>query len=101
MDIQAILALPSKTRLFVGHDYCKDGREPEWEATVAQHRATNVHVKDGVSDVEFVTLRGERDQTLPLPDRMLHALQVNLRGGRLPKPESNGHCYLRIPINRF
>jgi glyoxylase-like metal-dependent hydrolase (beta-lactamase superfamily II) len=100
-SMRAILALPASTRLFVGHDYCEGGREPEWEATVAQHKASNIHVRDGVSEFEFVKLRTERDKGLPLPDRMLHALQVNLRGGRLPKSESDGHSYLRIPINRF
>ena len=100
-SIQAILKLPPATRLFVGHDYCRDGREAQWEATVAAHRASNIHVRDGISEPEFVQLRTERDRTLPLPDRMLHALQVNLRGGRLPKPESDGHRYLRIPVNRF
>jgi glyoxylase-like metal-dependent hydrolase (beta-lactamase superfamily II) len=100
-SIQAILALPAKTRLFVGHDYCKDGREPKWEATVADHKARNVHVKDGVGEAQFVKLRNERDKTLSLPDRMLHALQVNLRGGRLPEPESDGHSYFKIPANRF
>jgi glyoxylase-like metal-dependent hydrolase (beta-lactamase superfamily II) len=100
-SIQAILALPSATRLFVGHDYCNEGREPEWESTVAEQRASNIHVKDGISESEFVKLRTARDRTLPLPDRMLHALQVNLRGGRLPTPDSDGHHYLRIPVNRF
>ena len=100
-SIQAILALPPQTRLFVGHDYCKGGREPKWEATVAEHKAGNIHVKDGVSQAEYVKLRTERDKTLSLPDRMLHALQVNLRGGRLPAPESDGRSYLKIPVNRF
>jgi glyoxylase-like metal-dependent hydrolase (beta-lactamase superfamily II) len=100
-SIQAILALPPATRLFVGHDYCKDGREPMWEATVAEHKQSNVHVKDGMSLAEFVKLRTERDKTLSLPDRMLHALQVNLRGGRLPDAEAEGRSYLKIPVNRF
>ncbi len=100
-SIQAILALPPATRLFVGHDYCKDGREPKWEATVAEHKKKNIHVHDGVSEAQFVKLRTERDQTLALPNRMLHALQVNLRGGRLPKPEADGHSYFKIPANRF
>ena len=100
-SIQAILSLPPQTRLFVGHDYCHDGREPEWESTVAVQKTSNIHVKDGVGETEFVKLRRERDRTLPLPDRMLHALQVNLRGGRLPEPESDGERYLRIPLNRF
>ena len=100
-SIQAILALPASTRLFVGHDYCKGGREPKWEATVAEHKAKNIQVKDGVSQDQFVKLRTERDKTLSLPDRMLHALQVNLRGGRLPEPESDGRSYFKIPANRF
>jgi len=100
-SIQTILALPSQTRLFVGHDYGKDGRAPQWEATVAEHRASNIHVKDGISEAEYVKMRTGRDRMLPLPDRMLHALQVNLRGGRLPEPEDDGHSYFRIPANRF
>jgi glyoxylase-like metal-dependent hydrolase (beta-lactamase superfamily II) len=100
-SIRTILALPGSTRLFVGHDYRKDGREPRWEATVAEQRASNIHVKDGISEVAFVKLRTERDKMLALPVRMLHALQVNLRGGRLPAPESDGHCYLKIPTTRF
>jgi glyoxylase-like metal-dependent hydrolase (beta-lactamase superfamily II) len=100
-SIQAILALPPETRLFVGHDYCKDGRAPQWEATVAEHKKKNIHVHDGVTEAQFVKQRTERDQTLSLPNRMLHALQVNLRGGRLPKPEADGHSYFKIPANRF
>jgi glyoxylase-like metal-dependent hydrolase (beta-lactamase superfamily II) len=100
-SIQAILALPPATRLFVGHDYGKDGRAPKWEATVAEQKASNIHVKDGTSEAQYVKLRSERDRTLALPDRMLHALQVNLRGGRLPAPESDGHSYFKIPADRF
>lgn len=100
-SIKAILALPKSTRLFVGHDYGQGAREPKWEATVAEHKRSNIHVKDGISEAEYVKLRTERDKTLPFPDRMLHALQVNLRGGRLPEPESDGHSYLKIPANRF
>ena len=100
-SIQAILALPPETRLFVGHDYCKDGRAPQWQATVAEHKAKNIHVHDGVTEAQFVKLRSERDLALPLPNRMLHALQVNLRGGRLPQPETDGHSYFKIPANRF
>jgi glyoxylase-like metal-dependent hydrolase (beta-lactamase superfamily II) len=98
---RAILALPPPTRLFVGHDYAPNGREPEWESTVVLQRAANIHVKDGISESDYVKLRTARDRTLPLPDRMLHALQVNLRGGRLPEPESDGHSYFKIPANRF
>lgn len=101
-SIQAILALPGDTRLFVGHDYGSDTRdEPEWEATVAQHRAENRHVKDGTDRDDWIKRRNERDATLPLPDRIMAALQINLRGGRLPPSEADGHSYLKIPVNRF
>jgi len=100
-SIQALLALPDATRLFVGHDYCEGGREPMWEATVAEHKAHNKHLKGGTSEDDFVKLRERRDATLALPARMLHALQVNLRGGRLPEPEADGHSYFKIPANRL
>jgi glyoxylase-like metal-dependent hydrolase (beta-lactamase superfamily II) len=101
-SIQEILALPKATRLFVGHDYGAEGRDDfRWEATVAEHRSRNKHVKDGTSESDFVRIRDERDKTLALPDRILHALQVNLRGGRLPPPEADGHRYFKVPANRF
>ena len=99
-SLQAILALPEGTRLFVGHDYGAEGRtEPAWESTVAQQREGNVHP---IADREaFVARREARDATLPLPSRMLMALQVNLRGGRAPEPEADGRRYLKIPLDRF
>lgn len=100
-SLQDILALPEDTRLFVGHDYRKGGREAMWEASVAEHKAGNIHLKDGFAKAGYIALREERDATLSLPDRMLQALQVNLRGGRLPEPESDGNAYLKIPLNRF
>jgi glyoxylase-like metal-dependent hydrolase (beta-lactamase superfamily II) len=96
-----LLSLPEETRLFVGHDYCPDGRQAEWEATVARHKAENKHLAGGVSREDFVKVRDERDATLPLPDRILAALQFNLRGGRPPEPESDGASYLKIPLNKF
>ncbi|WP_422074026.1 MBL fold metallo-hydrolase [Tranquillimonas rosea] len=101
-SIEDILALPAETRLFVGHDYGADGRDaPAWEAAVAEHRASNPHVKEGTRREDWIALREERDATLPLPDRMLAALQVNLRGGRLPAAEADGHHYLKLPVNKF
>ncbi len=100
-SIQAILAMPDETRLFVGHDYCAGGREPAWESTVAEQRAGNTHIGGGVSRDAFLELRKTRDATLKLPDRMLVALQLNLRAGRVPDPESNGGSYLKIPLNQF
>lgn len=101
-SIQALLDLPPDTRLFVGHDYGSANRdEPQWEATVAEHRANNVHVKDGTDRHDWLERRTKRDATLPLPNRMLAALQVNLRGGRLPPAEDDGRHYLKLPVNRF
>src|SRR5690606_20300243 len=101
-SIQDILALSPETRIFVGHDYGTDDRdEPKWEATVAEHKAGNRHVKDGTHREEWIKRRDERDVTLPLPDRILAALQVNLRGGRLPPAEDDDRVYLKLPVNRF
>ncbi|MHB0670451.1 MBL fold metallo-hydrolase [Roseomonas mucosa] len=100
-SIRRILALPPETRLFTGHDYRPGEREARWESTVAEQRVRNIHLRDGVGEEEFVRLREERDRTLPLPGLMLAALQVNLRGGRLPEPEANGTSYLKLPLNRF
>lgn len=101
-SIQAILALPGDTRLFVGHDYGTADRDrPEWEATVDQHLAQNVHVRAGTCREDWIKRRQDRDATLALPNRILAALQVNLRGGRLPQPENDGNHYLKLPVNRF
>ncbi|EYD72145.1 MBL fold metallo-hydrolase [Limimaricola hongkongensis] len=101
-SIQDILALPGNTRLNVGHDYgTKERKEPMWEATVDEHRAHNIHVKDGTEREAFIERRQTRDKTLALPNRILAALQINLRGGRLPEAEDDGHHYLKLPVNRF
>ncbi|MFO8125611.1 MBL fold metallo-hydrolase [Yoonia sp.] len=99
-SIAAILALPDETRIFVGHDYAPD-REAQCEATVAEHRAENIHWKDSPTEAEYQAVRDARDATLPLPKLMLAALQINIRGGRLPEPESNGRSYLKVPLNYF
>ncbi|ETX11677.1 beta-lactamase [Roseivivax halodurans JCM 10272] len=101
-SLQEILSWPEETRLFVGHDYGgPDRSEPAWEATVAEHRAENPHVKDGTRREDWIKRREDRDATLPLPDRMLAALQVNLRAGHLPPAEADGESYLKIPLNKF
>ncbi len=97
-SIQSILALPDETRLFTGHDYMPDGRDPEWESTVAQQRQTNKHLANA-SQAEYVEMRNARDSELPMPKLILHALQVNTLGGRLPEPEANGKRYLKIPLD--
>ncbi len=98
-SITAILALPDETRLFTGHDYQPGGREPRWESTVARQRVANTHFKNDPSRAEFVAVREARDRTLPMPRLILHALQVNINGGHLPEPESNGRRYLKIPLD--
>ncbi|HEY5795961.1 MAG TPA: bifunctional sulfur transferase/dioxygenase Blh [Bosea sp. (in: a-proteobacteria)] len=97
-SIQAILALPDDVRLFTGHDYRPNGRNAKWESTVAEQKRSNRHVA-GMDEAGFVKLREARDRTLPMPKLILHALQVNIRGGRLPEPEANGRRYLKIPLD--
>ena len=99
-SIERILALPDDTRLFTGHDYRPGGRPAQWEASVAQQKQ-NVHLLKAPDRASFIEMREARDKTLPLPGLMLAALQVNLRGGRLPEPEDNGRSYLKIPLGAF
>nr|WP_244424786.1 MBL fold metallo-hydrolase [Methylobacterium nodulans] len=100
-SIERILALPDDTRLFTGHDYMPNGRAPAWESTVAEQRARNVHLQCAPTEKDFVALRQARDAALPLPKLILHALQLNIAGGQLPTPESNGRRYLKIPLGAF
>jgi glyoxylase-like metal-dependent hydrolase (beta-lactamase superfamily II) len=99
-SLQRILALPPETRLYVGHDYAT-GRPAACMATVAQHRATNIHLADDPDQATFQARRDARDVTLALPKLMLAALQVNIRGGRAPDPEGNGRRYLKVPMDYF
>jgi len=98
-SIRRILSLPGQTRIFVCHDYPPKGREPAWETTVAEERAKNIHVRDGISEEEFVKMRTERDATLSLPRLIIPSIQVNIHAGRLPEPEDNGISYLKVPLN--
>jgi len=98
-SIQRIMALPDDTRLFTGHDYMPGGREPAWESTVAEQRMKNTHLIKARTEEEFVALREARDRELAMPKLILHSLQVNIRGGRLPEPEDNGKRYLKIPLD--
>ena len=97
-SIQAILALPDATRLFSGHDYQPRGRPLAFESTVAQQKQCNAHVQVA-DEAAFVALRSSRDRTLPMPKLILHALQMNIRGGALPPAEDNGRRYLKIPLD--
>jgi glyoxylase-like metal-dependent hydrolase (beta-lactamase superfamily II) len=99
-SIRKILALPAETRIFVGHDYLPEGRgEHRWETTVAEQRARNIHIHDGVSEEDFVAMRHARDATLAAPVLILPSLQVNIRAGALPEPTPGGHVFLKIPVN--
>jgi glyoxylase-like metal-dependent hydrolase (beta-lactamase superfamily II) len=94
-----LLALAPQTRMFVCHDYPPPGRSAAWETTVADQRAGNIHVRDGVSETEFVKLRQARDATLEVPTLILPSIQVNIRAGQLPPAEEDGVSYLKIPLN--
>jgi len=98
-SIRRLLDLRPETRVFVCHDYPPSGRPPAWESTVAAQRAANIHVRDGVSEAEFVAMRTARDATLEVPTLILPSIQVNVRAGRLPPADANGIAYLRIPLN--
>jgi glyoxylase-like metal-dependent hydrolase (beta-lactamase superfamily II) len=98
-SIRRVLDLPGEMRLFMCHDYGPNGRDIRWETTVAEQRAHNIHVHDGVTEAEFVALREARDATLATPKLMIPALQVNMKAGVLPEPEEDGKRYLKVPLN--
>jgi len=100
-SIQRLFELPDDTRMFICHDYQPDGREPRFQTTVSEQREHNIHVGAGKTEQEFVSMREQRDQSLPMPTLILPAIQVNIRAGHWPPAESNGTHYLKLPVNRF
>jgi len=98
-SIRRVLELPPHTRLHLCHDYLPGGREARWETTVAQERAANVHVREGVSEDAFVAMRTARDRTLAMPRLILPSVQINMRAGEQPPAEDNGMRYLKIPLD--
>ena len=98
-SMRRLLSLPAETRLFMCHDYPPEGRSALWETTVAEQRAGNIHVHDGVSEEDFVKMRTARDATLEMPVLILPSVQVNIRAGEMPPKEDNGVSYLKIPLN--
>ncbi len=98
-SINKVLSLPPQTVLYMCHDYQPGGREVQFVSTVAEQREKNVHVRNGISEEEFVTMRHARDATLAMPTLILPSVQVNMRAGELPEPEANGMRYLKIPLN--
>ena len=98
-SMRRLLDLPPETTMYVCHDYPPATREARWKTTVAEQRAHNIHVRDGISEEEFVAMRQARDATLEVPTLILPSVQVNVRAGQLPPPDENGVSYLRIPLN--
>jgi glyoxylase-like metal-dependent hydrolase (beta-lactamase superfamily II) len=98
-SVHKLLSLPPETRLFMCHDYPPNNRPIAFETTVAEQRARNIHVHDGISEAQFVEMRTQRDATLEMPVLILPALQINIRAGEMPPKEANGTAYVKIPIN--
>jgi glyoxylase-like metal-dependent hydrolase (beta-lactamase superfamily II) len=99
-SIRKILALPAATRIFLCHDYqTPDRKQFVWQTTVSAQKAGNIHVHDGIGEEEFVKMRTARDATLSMPALILPSVQINMRAGRFPPPESNGVSYLKLPLN--
>lgn len=98
-SIRRLLTLPEQMRLFMCHDYGPGGREIRWETSVGEERRDNIHVRDGVSEAEFVAMREARDKTLGMPKLIIPSLQVNMRAGRLPPKDESGRTFLKVPID--
>jgi glyoxylase-like metal-dependent hydrolase (beta-lactamase superfamily II) len=98
-SIQRLYALPDDTRVFVCHDYGPGGREPKEQTTIGEQKRANIHVRADTPAAEFVEMRRKRDATLALPALILPAVQVNIRGGRLPPPDASGRRFLSLPLD--
>ena len=98
-SIQKILSYPGQTKLYMCHDYPPNGRPAMGMTTVADEKANNIHVHDGVTEDQFVQMRTARDKTLEMPTLILPSIQVNIRAGHFPEPDANGVAYLKIPLN--
>ena len=98
-SIRKVLSLPDETRLFMCHDYGPNGREIRWETTVGEERKHNIHVRDGVTEEEFVAMRQARDATLDMPKLIIPSIQVNMRAGKLPPKDDSGRTFLKVPVN--
>ena len=98
-SMRRLLSLPPQTTMYVCHDYPPSTREASWQTTVAEQKAHNIHVRDGIGEDEFVAMRQARDATLEVPTLILPSIQVNVRAGQLPPADENGVSYLRIPLN--
>lgn len=101
-SIQKIFSLPKETRLFMCHDYKAPNRDEfSWETTVAEQKASNVHIHDGINESDFVKMREERDATLNMPQLIVPSIQINMRAGEFPPAEDNGTRYIKTPLDRL
>lgn len=102
-SVRKLLSLPEETRMFLCHDYPPEGsgREHACETTVGDQKRDNVHIRDGITEDEFVDMRTRRDATLDMPRLIIPSIQVNIRAGSMPPPEDNGQVYLKVPVNRL
>jgi glyoxylase-like metal-dependent hydrolase (beta-lactamase superfamily II) len=98
-SVRKLLSLPPQTRLFMCHDYPPNDRPIAYKTTVAEQRAKNIHVHEGISQEQFVRMRTQRDATLEMPVLILPAVQINIRAGAMPPKEANGTAYVKIPLN--
>ena len=98
-SIQKILSYPEQTKLYMCHDYPPTDRPVACMSTVADEKVGNIHVHDGLTEGQFVEMRTTRDKTLEMPVLILPSIQVNIRGGHFPEPDTNGVAYLKIPLN--
>ena len=99
-SIRRLMQLPSETRVFLCHDYKATNRDGfVWETTIGAERTANVHVHEGVAEDDFVAMREARDATLGMPRLILPSIQVNMRAGHLPEPDTNGVRYLKLPVD--
>ena len=98
-SIKKLLDLPLETRMFVCHDYPPEERETRYETRVTEQKESNMHVRDGISEDEFVSMRQARDLTLDMPTLMIPSVQINMRGGNLPPVEKNGVRYIKVPLD--
>ncbi|MCZ4271119.1 MBL fold metallo-hydrolase [Maritalea porphyrae] len=100
-SVKRVLQLPDETRLFMCHDYGPNGRDIQWETSVVEEREHNIHVKNGISEDEFVKMREERDASLDMPKLIIPSLQVNMRGGKMPPADDKGDVFFKVPVNKL
>jgi len=100
-SVRRVLEMPGEMRLFMCHDYGPNGRDISWETSVADERAHNIHVHDGIDEDSFVAMREARDHTLDMPRLIIPSLQVNMRAGKMPPADDQGDVFLKVPINKL